>query len=242
MNQRFFILTLGLTAILMTPTIAVAQPTQTTNTTQATNTLTLNRLLGALENHPKARAARQDVVGAQGKRREAQGAFDPKVKGKSFWQPLAKEYALFDLSLMQPLAFWGTDVIVGWRAGMGPVPVYKGEMDSATPFGEFYAGVNLPLLRNRAIDARRAARQIANMTLRAAQMELRLQMLSLQQDAVKAYTEWLAAGWLLQLDIERLALLKDRVEAFSTRLKLGDLAKIDRLDIERTFESQKAQD
>lgn len=211
------------------------------NARAQTTILDVQALEQSLQRHPKFQAQTQDVAGAQARKRQAQGAFNTAIKAKGYWHPYLKDYTYADAAVIQPLAFWGTDVVVGWRTGVGELPPYKGAMQSANLAGEVYVGLNIPLWGGRAMDARRTSRRVAQVGLQIAELGQTQLLMELQLDAAKAYTSWLASGWILTMEQQRLVLLEQRQTGLKARMDAGDFSRLEFLDASRQYKEQKAQ-
>ncbi len=156
---------------------------------------------------------------AFGQRVGASGAFDLKLKGASengpqgFYQTYRQ-----NIGVVQP-TYWGGEVFAGYRVGRGDFqPWYQERQTNGG--GEFKAGVQVPLARNRDIDARRAELWKAGYGQSLAEPDIQAQLISFVQDASYAYWDWVAAGEyhriakrILMLAEERTSRIKAQVDA-----------------------------
>jgi cobalt-zinc-cadmium efflux system outer membrane protein len=183
---------------------------------------------------PLLERARQEVTLAGGQLEEARGAFDLTldVSGKAIRGFYDNERVTG--GLVQPLSAFGATVYGGYRLGRGLFAPYD-TGNQTLSLGEYTAGVELPLLRNRNIDARRAERQSAALGLSIAERGLDTTRLSLYKEALSDYWDWVAAG--AQRDIAQglldLALTRDQQLADS--VALGQIAAVERTDNRRAI-------
>jgi len=113
--------------------------------------------------------------------------------------------------------------------GFGEFPTYYLDQKTADG-GEFRAGVNIPLLRDKSIDRVRASLQQAKIDTQIAEPLIERQRLDFQRAAARIYWNWVGAGQrfkiaelLVKLAVERDAQLKAKAEA-------GLTANIERVD------------
>lgn len=208
----------------------------------AASELTLEQVLAQSEaSLPPLVAARQDVAAAEAQGLEVAGAFDPTWRTRSTWTPLGYyRTGRIDSVVQQPTDLWGLSGFAGWRMGVGDFAVYdqKGETLSA---GELRAGLSLPLLRDRAIDKRRAERAVGQLEpqgARAAQAQTRLEV---RRAAAARYWAWVEAGQQLRV-ARRLRDMAARRDADLTeRVAAGDLAELERVDHRRALLARQGQ-
>lgn len=183
---------------------------------------------------PLLERARRDVDAARGAALEARGAFDLTVKaeGRSVRGFYDNDRAKGVLE--QPLAALGLNTFAGYRVGRGAFAPYEGKAQTLSD-GEWTAGVELPLLRDRAIDTRRAGRQVADLGVEAASRRLDKARLTFFKDALAAYWNWVAAG--RQRDVARalLDLAVARDEQLADAVSLGQIAPVERTDNQRAI-------
>lgn len=188
---------------------------------------------------PLIEQARRDVEAAGGALTSARGAFDLTVS--AYGQRLNGEYENDRVSglVEQPLAGWGIATYGGYRAGRGAFATYDGKAETGA-VGELLAGIEVPLLRGREIDARRADRQVALLGVGRAQNQLDASRLVHLAAALNRYWDWVAAG--RQLDVARalLALAEARDEQLADAVTLGQIAPIERIDNRRAIFQRRA--
>jgi outer membrane protein TolC len=158
------------------------------------------------------------------------GAFDLNLTASGNSQdPATYNNYRSNLGLNQLLPFGGIGTFAGYRTGFGEFPTYYLDQKTAEG-GEFRAGVNVPLLRDRNIDRVRAGLQQARIDTQIAEPVIERQRLDFQRAAARIYWGWVGAGQrfkiserLVKLAVERDAQLKAKVEA-------GPTANIERVD------------
>ena len=169
---------------------------------------------------------------AEGKQITARGEFDLRAKAFGIAAPegFYKTYRN-GVAIDQPL-FQGGYVYGGYKIGRGNFqPWFKErETDEA---GEFSAGVGLPLLKDRAIDQRRATLFQSNVARQAVEPNVRGQLLEFVRQASQAYWIWVASGQAYDAQRELLQNAQERVRQIEERIKAGDLEKITRINNER---------
>lgn len=182
-----------------------------------------------------------DRRAADGEVRSASGGFDPVLRGLA-GAVLTGEYPLqrYDLSLEQPTALYGLSAFAGWRRGTGTIPVYDGKI-ATNAWGEVRGGLRLPLLRDGAIDRRRALLARAELGQDVVKSATDQQRIDLVRTASIRYWEWVAAGLRVAASERWLDLAQTRDGQLLARAEKGDLATIDRDDNRRAVEQRRAQ-
>ena len=156
---------------------------------------------------------------------EAKGAFDTKLKASQELAPLGfYENYRHAVGVEQPL-FGGGDLFAGYRIGRGEFEPWYQERQT-NDGGEFKAGFTVPLLRNRRIDARRAAVRVAALERAAADPAVAAVQLAAVRDGSAAYWEWVAAGRLRSVAERLLDLSLDRTEGLEAQVEAGEKAAI----------------
>ena len=166
-------------------------------------------------------AVEQERRIAAGQRLAAEGQFDPTVRASAVDQAGTFSSTRLDAGVQQATPFGGVTTFAGWRQGLGNFPIYYGERKTAEG-GEFRAGVNVPLLQNRATDPRRARLRAAQIAARGADPTIRRARLDAHRAAAQAYWAWQAAGAQYRVAQDLLALAQKRQalldESFKARL------------------------
>lgn len=184
--------------------------------------LTLSEVLDSSRRYaPQILEAAAKVRQAEGKLLSAEGAFDTIVKGDAE-QRLSGYYdgSYAAGSVTRPIENWGGSLYGGYRVSRGTFPIYEDERFT-NQFGEIKVGAVLSLLRDRAIDDRRAGRVLALGDVDIAETERMLTAIAVQRRAIGAYLQWVAAGMRLNVYRELLMLARDRQTGLARQVELG---------------------
>ncbi len=157
---------------------------------------------------------------AFGQQTGASGAFDTKLKGASENGPLGfYETYRQSLGLVKP-TYWGGEVFGGYRIGRGDYqPWYQERQTNGG--GEFKAGVQVPLARNREIDDRRAELWKAGLERQLAEPDIQAQLISYVQSGSYAYWDWVAAGEYHHIATQILRLTEERTARIESQVREG---------------------
>lgn len=193
----------------------------------ADDALTLSDVLeSSIRHHPIIISSLENVNATRGKVLSAQGAFDAEINQRSdLYATGFYSGRSVDTRIEKPLRTFGANVYTGYRVSDGTYPVYE-DQNITNAGGEYNIGVMFSLLRNRAIDERRFKVASSKLDRDIAEFDLLLTKISVQNDAMQAYMDWLAAGQQLRITRDLLTLADDRQEALTTRTENGDEAKI----------------
>ena len=197
--------------------------------------LTTTELLRAVERAlPLLERARQDVAIAQGEAREALGAFDLSLKATA--KSIRGYYDNERVSgiLEQPLAPLGLTAYGGFRLGRGSFGPYDSRAQTLSE-GEVTGGVQLPLLRHRSMDGRRAAQQVTALGVGVAERGLDQARLTYFTQALAEYWDWVAAGQQLRVARGLLDLAEARDQQLAEATALGQIAPVERTDNRRAI-------
>lgn len=222
------------------PARALAQPPPAPAAPEAsqgrTRTLALGEVLALVDKlHPLIEASLQQVRQAEGKLLQAEGGFDTTLSAEGTWLPHGDyDYGVTSVTLSQPTPVWGARVYGRWRLGRGDIPVYK-EGDATAEAGEARAGIELPLLRDGPIDARRAKIQQGRLRRAAAIAGVSATRIELRRQAAHRYWAWVGAGLKLEVERKLLEIARERDAALRSRVERGDLPRIEVLDNRRTI-------
>ena len=198
--------------------------------------LTLDEVLGSVAaNFPLLLAIEQEREIATGRRVSAEGAFDLVLRGGGTNQEGSFDNRRFDFSVEQPTPYSGLSTFAGYRLGLGDFPVYNGGQKTADG-GEFRADFQLPLLRDGAIDRRRATLRQAQIAERLADPVIRRNQLDFSRAAARAYWAWVAAGQRYLIQVELLELATDRQKFLEVRVKVAkNQSQIDATENQRSI-------
>jgi outer membrane protein TolC len=188
---------------------------------------------------PALEAAMREADIADGKRLAASGEFDLKVKAESMSLATGFYDNYRNLVKLEQALMPGGSVYGQYRIGDGSFPEYYRDRET-NEGGEFKIGWQTPLMRNRAIDQRRA--DIFQATLRREQVDPFVQGLLLEftYGAADAYWSWVAAGLSYDAQRDLLRVTEERNKQFEERVKQEDLAAIELVQNERLIASRQA--
>jgi len=171
---------------------------------------------------PLLQAAYQERGIAAGNLTAAWGAFDTQFQASSENQPIGfYETYRHAAGLSRPL-YRGGGLFGGYRIGRGDFEPWYRERETDDG-GEFHAGIRVPLLRDRDIDARRAALWRATYDQQRAEPEIRLQLILFVRDGSVAFWSWIAAGQQYRVGQRALQLARQRNDQLKRQVELGDI-------------------
>jgi outer membrane protein TolC len=205
-------------------------------------TLVLDDVVSAaVQFHPLITAAREERLGADGERLAAQGSFDRLIRG-DFVDYATGGYSgtYYNMQAEQPFEFLGSKLVGGYRQSSGTFPIYD-DYYNTNQEGEVRAGVEVPLLRDRDIDKRRAIIRKSTVQQEVAGLSLSLRRIDLARAAGLAYWEWVAAHRKNHVFEKLLRVAKDRDAQLTRRASVGDIARFDQTDNERQVLQRESQ-
>jgi len=190
---------------------------------------------------PPLLAALQEIRQADGEALSAKGWFDTTLRGKADNNSLGYyENRAYDVSLEQPLSWGGANLFGGWRLGEGTFPIYDGKLDTRS-LGESRVGARLPLLRDRAIDSRRAELGKTVLGQDSAKLSVEQQRLAIMSNAIQRYWLWVAAGHRLRIGRNVLDIAKNRQALLDKAADSGQIPAIDAIDNRRAILQRQSQ-
>lgn len=201
--------------------------------------LTLDQVLTAVADcYPEIEIAIGEIETANGEILASWGKFDQVFTAHSISQPLGFYQTYRNgLGLARPL-YSGGEVYGTYRIGDGNFEPWFGERET-NEGGELKAGFSLPLLKDRAIDERRAALLGSGFRRDQVNANVDSRLLQFQRFATQAYWDWVASGQAVQIQSRLLKLAETRVSQIKTRIEDGDLAKIAQIDNDRFIAKRK---
>jgi outer membrane protein TolC len=186
--------------------------------------LALDDVIGSVyRTYPLLEAALFNRNIALGEHVAAQGNFDTQLLAASQNEPMGfyQNYRQ-SISVVQPV-FSGGEFFTGYRLGRGLfAPWYKGR--DTNEGGEFAGGFRMPLSRDRAIDARRAAFFRTEFGRHLAEADIQAQLISFVQEASHAYWDWVAAGQSYAIAERILFFAEERTDGIRRQVELQVLA------------------
>ncbi len=188
--------------------------------------------------YPEIDIAIGELEAANGKVLASWGQFDQVLSAHTISHPLGFYQTYRNgVGLSRPL-YQGGEVYGTYRIGDGNFEPWYGERET-NEGGEFKAGFSLPLLKDRAIDGRRAKLFATGYQRDQLNSNVEARMLMFQRIATQAYWDWVAAGQAVQIQQRLLQLANQRVDQIKTRVKAGDLARIAQIDNDRLIAKRK---
>lgn len=197
-------------------------------------------LAGTLRDHPMLDAASASKEAAEGRHLSARGAFDPRLRARAAGTPLGYyRYGVVDTEVRARTIALGMVAFAGWRLGRGDIPIYDGKL-ATTNAGEIRAGIEVPVLRDAAIDAPRALRKRTDVEVDIAALEREQRALELSREAAIAYWDWVAARGRADVRTRQLRLAQDRDLGLRKQAAEGNIAEIELLDNARVIATREA--
>ncbi len=175
--------------------------------------LPLEEVLASTERtYPPFQATLLERLGAEADILSARGSFDLNINSDARNYPLGyyNRY-LWDAFVEQPLFDSGGEFFAGYRLAQGKWPTYYNYLNTRGG-GAFVSGVKLPLLKNRAIDGRRAKLFQTEIERRKVEPTILKERVSLFKNAAKIYWEWVAAGQVLLVTEQLVASVESRYQ------------------------------
>ncbi|MEM9407712.1 MAG: TolC family protein [Acidobacteriota bacterium] len=171
---------------------------------------------------------------------QARGGFDTQLGASLFDLPEGfYQNTQGDVSILQPLRALGADIEAGYRSGRGDFADWDGDLQTNRD-GEFRVGAKVPLLRDRAIDKRRAnlgKAQIGRERVESCGVERRV---AVSRIASLAYWKWLAAAEKDRIARDFVLLAEARTDALQSQVEEGLIAEIVVVDNERLLAERRA--
>jgi outer membrane protein TolC len=208
-------------------------PPRSEAVTPPVETLGLDVVLASVEQHyPLLLAVAQERAIASGQRLSAEGVFDANFRFRESFQDGTFDSHRLDMVLEQPTPFSGLALFGGYRFGFGNFPVYYGDRKTNSG-GEFRGGLVLPLLRDSAIDRRRASLRQAQIQENLADPTIQRARLDFLRAATRAYWSWVAAGEQYRVAEGLLKVARERQAGFEEQARKGQISDFVALDNSR---------
>lgn len=198
------------------------------------STLQLGQVLSSITNqYPPLLAALIERDIAAGRLRSAEGTFDFNVFARLFGTPAGYyQSGTVDTGFEQFTGIWGSTVFGGYRLTRGDVlPDYYNNRTEGG--GEIRFGLRVPLLRDGAIDRRRAAVLKARLDKELADPFIQRQQLDFIRAGTVAYYNWQAAGERLRVIEGLFRIANERTSALTNQVSSGLLPRIVLTDNQR---------
>lgn len=177
---------------------------------------------------------------AEGELESQEGAFDHKIKFKSMNQIEDKyDNQVFETKLERQTPWMGSRMFVGHRQGNGVFAAYDGKYETSS-LGELFAGVDVPLLRDRSIDEFRLNRLKAYIGVQKAEAEVQQKRLDILFKAAQVFWKWTMAGQKLRILESWVKQAEERQKFLEKKVKAGDTSEIKLTDNRRTLLKRQA--
>ncbi|GIW92206.1 MAG: multidrug transporter [Pirellulaceae bacterium] len=202
--------------------------------------LTLDEVIDSVQTHfPLLLAILQEQGITAGQLLSAQGAFDLKLKMQEYGQFGTFDSQRVTVGFEQYLPYQGISYFAGYRHSVGDFPIYYGDRKTADG-GEWRAGLIIPLLANRVIDAQRAAVRKAEIGRALADPAIAGQRIDFVRAAARAYWSWVAAGQRYLITRAVLEIARQRDRQLEELVRRGAIAEIERVDNQRVIIEREA--
>ncbi len=205
-------------------------------------TLTLEQVHEkVLKNMPLIVEAEEKLRAARGNLQSMEGEFDLKIKAKTLNQFENKyDNQVHDAQLFQQTSLLGSRFYLGHRGGTGKFPDYYGEKVT-TSVGEMYAGVEIPLLRDRAMDSFRLNRLRASRGVELSEVQVQQKSLDILLKSSQVYWKWVASGQKLRVLTSWVKTAEARQEFLQRKVNAGDTSEIKLTDNRRSLAKRKSE-
>jgi len=201
--------------------------------TQPSATLELDDVLASVDEHfPLLLAIVQEVEIASGQRLAAEGGFDLNLRGRGSSQGGSFSNSRLDVLAEQATPYNGMSLFSGYRFGQGDFPVYYGDRLTADG-GEFRTGIVLPMLRDHAIDRRRANLRQAQVAEDLANPAVQRARIDYFRAGAQVYWRWVSAGELYRVADGVLRIARDRQRGLEEQFQRGQIAEFVVIDNRR---------
>jgi outer membrane protein TolC len=206
------------------------------------STLTLSQVHDrVLKDMPLIMEAEAKVRAAEGNLMGTEGAFDHKIKAKTMNQFEDKyDNQVFDARIERQTPFLGSRLYAGHRQGTGDFPSYYGNKVTSS-VGELYAGVEVPLLRDRAMDEFRLNRARALKEVDYSKVSVNQKGLEIVLKASQVYWKWVSTGQKLRVLKNWVKVAEARQEFLEKKVKAGDTSKIRLTDNRRSLAKRQSE-
>ena len=203
------------------PLPAQASPAQTEQVLQLDEVLASSRRFA-----PTILEALATTRAADGRVLASEGAFDLLFKGEGFSRITGFYDGTYaEGKAIQPLTTNGGQIEASYRASRGDFPTYE-DYSFTNKLGELKVRGVFALLRDRHIDDRRFGQRNAQIERDIAGLDALLIAIGVQQRAIQAYGQWVAAGQQVRVYRDLLALAEERQYGIRRQVQLGARAAI----------------
>lgn len=179
-----------------------------------------------LKHYPLILAGYDKVDAQKGHLQSQRGAFDIQLKQEFLDYSRGYYDGKYNkTTLSRQNRVLGSEIYGGYRKSSRDFETYNGSRNTANN-GEFFAGLNIPLLQGRAIDKNRLGEMLAQYGLEESKIYLQQIKIKIQKDALKAYWNWIGSANIYQIyaDLYELSLKRDK--QLRQKFQQGDIAQI----------------
>ena len=205
--------------------------------------LTLAEVLSSAEGRsPLFQAVLLERLAAEGELTSSRGSFDLNLNADSRnWGLGYYKRTVQDAFLEQPIASTGGKVFGGYRFASGFWPTYYNYLNTRGG-GALVGGFEQPLLKNRAIDAKRA--KLVQNEIERGKVEPTIvkERLALFKNASKAYWNWLASGRTYDVCRELVRTAESREAGLDRQAREGLVRPIDLVDFRKILLTRRQQE
>ncbi len=221
----------GLAALALAPAPGVAQPlpapVAAPEQVPSSRGLQLSEVLASSRQYaPMILEALATARAADGRVLASEGAFDLLFTGEGF----SRITGFYDGTYVQgkaiqPLTNNGGQLEASYRVSRGDFPVYE-DYSFTDRLGELKVRGVFALLRDRYIDDRRFGQRNALIERDIAGLDALIIAIGVQQRAIQAYGQWVAAGQQVRVYRSLVGLAEDRQDGIRRQVQLGARAAI----------------
>ena len=178
------------------------------------------------ETFPQILQREAELDAALGRQQATLGTFDTRVSAEGFSRATGFwDGTVVETEARRRLVENGTELYAGYRLSDGSFPIYE-DVYFTNELGEAKVGAIFALLRDRSIDRERFDIADAQLATEAAEIDILLTQLSVQQRALTAYWQWVAAGRTLGVFRDLVTLARERQTALERQYEAGAVPRL----------------
>lgn len=182
----------------------------------------------------------EKIIQANEQINRARGDYDSEFKGKVNAVPVGGyEHFYYEGTLIYPIENTGNTLSAGYRLGKGDWPLYY-QNNLTNTQGDTFIGINIPLLRNKHIDATRQNIMTNTLLEKSEKMTLLMKKNQVIFQAMSVYYEWVGASERVTIAKKLLEIAEIRQVAIDKQALLGDIAKINQVENKRLIMQRKS--
>jgi outer membrane protein, heavy metal efflux system len=194
-----------------------------------------------INNFPLIEEALLKRMSAQSEVESARGAFDHKLSFESRNRIEDKyDNQYFQTVLSRNTGLWGAELMVGHRQGIGHFPAYDGKFETSGA-GEIFAGLTLPLLRDRSTDGFRTELALKSIDEKISQAEIDLKKNMYLHKALSLYYKLVLELQKLKIYQTVLDLAESRHRMIEAKFKAGDIERLKIDENQRAIDKRRAE-